>query len=505
MRIFKTIFVVLGLILVTTTACNKDEKFGVTFKKTGLYFKWGGSPQTISYTTMNVASVNVKKIDEGWSCKVDNAARTITVTPPQDPGTDEQRDKLRTASAIFNVIAAKGGTTTYAIDFYIIGDNEFFVNPSAEYANCYVLTQPQTAYTIDVSHNGGGKALNNVADVKLLWQSQTSLIMHLSYDETNKSVSFFVDKDTDDEGNDILENDKPTIKTGNAVIAAYNAAGEIVWSWHLWLVKESENPLNDVATYSNGVTFMNKNLGASTNHNGAYDDTDKILNSYGLYYQWGRKDPFLRPYYYDCTNNEDQAAHDTTGSIVYVKVAETSEKVGTMEYATANPMTFITNAACIDEECDGVGDWLHKADNTLWSNTTKSENDPCPYGWRVAAKGEFDVLSLSDEEDGIALDEARTRYGWALSDGANKHFYIGAGFRSYFDGIISNMNHKEGVYPSTPEPWEGYYWTTGISDDGKQSTCMYFDLTTTRTINKFHLNYPSKRANAMQVRCVKVK
>ena len=28
---------------------------------------------------------------------------------------------------------------------------------------------------------------------------------------------------------------------------------------------------------------------------------------------------------------------------------------------------------------------------------------------------------------------------------------------------------------------------------------------TTRTINKFNLNYPSKRANAMQVRCVKVK
>ena len=67
------------------------------------------------------------------------------------------------------------------------------------------------------------------------------------------------------------------------------------------------------------------------------------------------------------------------------------------------------------------------------------------------------------------------------------------------------MNYKEDVYPSHPEPWEGYYWTAGTTTDGKQSTCMYFDLTTTRAINKFNLNYPTKRANAMQIRCVKVK
>ena len=67
------------------------------------------------------------------------------------------------------------------------------------------------------------------------------------------------------------------------------------------------------------------------------------------------------------------------------------------------------------------------------------------------------------------------------------------------------FEYKDCVYPSQPEPWEGHYWTTGTTADGKQSTSMYFDLTTTRTINKFVLNNPSKRANAMQVRCVKVK
>lgn len=502
MKILRTILVVLGVAF-ALVACNKSEKFGVTFKKTGLYFKWGGEPQSVSYTTLNVSSVSVKSIDEGWSCEVDNAARLVTVTPPQDPGTEEERDKLRTAGLTLTVVSSKGDTTTYSIDCYIIGDDEFMLNPNGDYANCYILTRPNTAYTIDLSRNGAGEALEGVVDVKLLWQSAAALVQHVAYDATNGEVSFYIDNAIDDEGVALLENGEKYVPNGNAVLAAYNDADEVVWSWHLWITKD--NPTEDCSTYSNGVTFMNVNLGAFGNHNGDYSDTDKIHDSYGLYYQWGRKDPFVRPFYYDCANNDDQTSYGASGSVVYVGVAETSEEVGTLAYATAHPMTFITNAACVGEEGDGIGDWLHTADNTLWSNSTKTVNDPCPYGWRVAAKSDFDVLALSDEEDGKDLDVARKQYGWSLSDGANQYFYVGAGLRSYYNGVISNMNYKADAYPSTPEPWEGYYWTTGVADDGKQSTCMYFDLTTSRTINKFQLNCASKRANAMQVRCVKIK
>ena len=41
--------------------CSDEEKLGMTFSKTGLYFQWGGEPQTISYTTQDAVSIEVKR------------------------------------------------------------------------------------------------------------------------------------------------------------------------------------------------------------------------------------------------------------------------------------------------------------------------------------------------------------------------------------------------------------------------------------------------------------
>ena len=491
-------------------SCSKKKDFSFQFSKMGLYFQWGGEPQTVAYTGSNIVSVELKKATEGWTCTVDQSKRTITVTPPQDPGAQDKREQMREADITFTVKFKKGDSSTYTIDCYIIGDEIILLNEGGKYANCYVLTSPMTAYSLDVSKNGGGQVLSGVKDAKIIWQSKASTIKHLVYDADKSIVSFYIDalKQTneDDEEVYVKEGENFVMPNGNAVIAVVNSKEEVLWSWHLWFAKASANPLEDYSTYSNGVTFMNRNLGSYGNSNGASDNTTLILDTYGLYYQWGRKDPFLRPFYHDCSNNEDQYVYATSGSAVYVAYAETSAEVGTVEYAIANPMTFITNSACVDkEDGDGIGDWLHTPNNSLWSNTTKTAYDPCPYGWRVAAGSDFDCLTLTEAEDNMDLDKARGRFGWMLSDGVNSYFYLGGGFRSYYDGTIHNMNYKTGVYPSQPEPWEGHYWTTGTTADGKQSTSMYFDLTTTRTINKFVLNNPSKRANAMQVRCVKVK
>ena len=502
-------FILLALCAVVGfSACSNKEGFTVEFSATGLYFQWGGEPQTISYNTVNVSSIALKSATTGWTCTVDTSARTVTVTPPADPGTDSGREESREADIVFTVTSKNGDTTTYTINAYVVGDSVIYLNEGGKYANSYVLTTPMALYTLDVSRNGGGQALASVCDVKILWQSELYLIEHLIYDEQESTVSFYIDALTEEDDADVYikENGEYVMPNANAVIAAVDSDENILWSWHLWCAKASANPLENYSTYSNGVTFMNFNLGAYANSNGAADNTTLILDSYGLYYQWGRKDPFLRPYYHDCSGNEDQYVYTSVGSAAYISYAEISSEVGTVEYTIANPMTFITNSACVDSENgDGIGDWLYTPNNTLWSGTTKSLYDPCPYGWRVPAAGDFDVLQLTAEEDNTDLTVARNRFGWMLSDGTNSYFYLAAGFRSYYDGTIHNMNYKEGVYPSQPEPWEGYYWTAGTTSNGKQSTCMYFDLTTTRTINKFNFNHPSKRANAMQIRCVKIK
>ena len=480
----------------------------MSFSKKGLYFQWGGEPQTISYTTIDAVKVELSKATEGWTATLNTAANTITITPPQDPGTDEKRDKMRDADFKFVITGESGTTSYYTINAYIVGDALIVLGGDGKSANSYVLTTPKTAYQLNVSKDGAGKALTGVANVKILWQSYYGMLEHFTFNADDCTVSFYVDAKTEDDNEEVYikENGAYIMRDGNALIAATDAAGNILWSWHLWFSKESNNPLNDYSTYANGVTFMNRNLGAYGNSNGATDNTNLILDSYGLYYQWGRKDPFLRPYYHDCSGGDDEYVYNGSNSAAYLVFAERSAETGTVAYSIAHPTTFITNAASVDaENADGIGDWLTTTDSSLWSGTTKSLYDPCPYGWRVPAGSDFDVLSLSTEEDGMDVSAARGRFGWMLTDGTNSYFYLGAGFRSYYDGVIHNMNYKIDVYPSQPEPWEGYYWTAGVTADGKQSTCMYFDLTTTRTINKFNLNHPSKRANAMQIRCVKIK
>ncbi|MBQ5634773.1 MAG: hypothetical protein IIV10_00520 [Alistipes sp.] len=506
MKTLKTLLWVIATILVAVS-CKKEENFSLSFQQTGYYFKWGGNSVTVNYTSTNVARVELKNITDKWNCEINHAARTIIVTPPADPGTEEERNELRTGTLSLNVISNKGNNSTYALTLYIIGDKEILLTDGNKYANCYVATEPVTVYTLDVLHNGGGEQLSGVENVKILWQSDNTPIENLSYSKEDGTATFFIDCAKDEDGEeDLLENGERVVPEGNSVLAAYNAAGEIIWSWHIWVVKSADNPLTDHSTYSNGVTFMNKNLGAFANHNGYSEDTDLIHRSYGLYYQWGRKDPFPRPYAYNCSGGNEERLYNASGSSTYTNIAETSATVGNVDYATKNPMIYITNAASMGENGDGVGDWMSSSNSNLWNDAEKSEYDPCPYGWRVPRSSDFDVLSLSAEEDTTDLDAARNRYGWTLTDAnGNTYFYLGGGFRSYYNGKIVNMNHKgDALYPA-PAPWEGYYWTSGVSADGKQSTCMYFDLTTTRsqTINKFHKNYPSKRSNGMQIRCVK--
>lgn len=493
----------IAIVAIGLSACNKKkESFGLTFHKTAYYFKWGGETQTDSFSTKNISAINVTSVSDGWTFTIDLPTLKYTVTPPAEPTDTDKKESMRTGTATISVISHKGETARYVLTFYIIGDHAIDLNDGQHYANCYVATTPYALYSFDATKTGNGSHTIAPEGVKLLWQSKSQMIQHLAIDESG-SVSFFIDRAKDDDGNYIKEDGNEVVPEGNAVIAVCNADDEILWSWHIWVIRASKNPLDDTATYANGKTFMNKNLGAFANSNGATDDTDAILASYGLYYQWGRKDPFTRPNYYNCAGGTSETIYGSSGA-VYLKFAETNDEVGTAAYATANPKTFITNAECIADKGDGIGDWLKTADGSLWSDTAKTDYDPCPYGWRVPAKSDFDVLSLPASEDGKDLATARKQFGWLLSDGSAEHFYTGAGFRSYYNGVINNMNHKDGIYPSTSEPWEGYYWTSGQSADGRQSLCMYFDLTTTRTINKFNTQYPSKRANAMQIRCVKI-
>ena len=205
------------------------------------------------------------------------------------------------------------------------------------------------------------------------------------------------------------------VSGGNAVIAAYDSNGVIVWSWHIWLLDTKDlfgqNTMQDI-TVTNAagsqITFMPVNLGwtptnntytyyprhrvrvkltQATNGNPAnnlqkqggqtamftidqhaqYDETS--TEGYCPYYQWGRKDPLLL----DAKNDETIIKHSTDF----------------MPYSIRNPNHFFTK-------------WINNI-VTSWNNAkepeyTKTIYDPCPAGYHVPRSFAFTGFTADGTE-----------------------------------------------------------------------------------------------------------
>lgn len=298
-------------------------------------------------------------------------------------------------------------------------------------------------------------------------------------------ASFYVAADSDD-------GDK--IKEGNAVIGAYDAGGTLIWSWHVWAADYDPDAEGGAVDF-NGYSMMTRNLGALAADNSSVEN---ILASYGLYYQWGRKDPFIGPSSYNAANGASASMYNGGGSRVYLRTAASSAETGTVAYAVQHPLTFITGVS------GSENDWLWSAhSDDLWSASKKSAYDPCPYGWRVAPSAVFDGLKLVGAPTAADAD----KYGWGLTDPerGTSSLFIGAGRRRYDNSTILNVYNPVTVRSVAEEaqPWEGLYWTAGTLS-GTKSPAFHFWFEKKTTGGALENNVPYARANGMSVRCVRV-
>ena len=220
-------------------------------------------------------------------------------------------------------------------------------------ANCHMIHYSGTYAFPLVKGNDPSRKISNVSSVSVLWESfGTSSVPDVgdivSWSKTNGEYVFFG-----------LIPDQTSY--GNAVIAAKDASGTILWSWHIWV---TEVPKEHVYANNAGV-LMDRNLGAC-------EATKGSVRAYGLYYQWGRKDPFLGP---NGVSSDQRAA----SSASWPFCLQASQARGTIQYSIEHPMEFIAS-------CDANADWLYSddwhTDHYRWSST-KTIYDPCPAGWRV--------------------------------------------------------------------------------------------------------------------------
>ena len=254
-------------------------------------------------------------------------------------------------------------------------------------ANCYIAPQRGTSYSFGATVQGNGRSTTNIWPVRLsgtsarvLWETGTvrgAVIEDAEYQSGRIVFTTGTDR-------------------GNALIGLFDSRGNCIWSWHIWSVDYDIEA--SARTYESGAVFMDRNLGALT--------TDYMQPaSRGLYYQWGRKDPFLYPA--TCQDIVKRADAVYAAGFEYAvseprnAATESPYDVMTVEWSITHPTTFMNNAMYEDwEEWTSVADWLYGSHPNLWGNVTTSNDnisrvsqksiyDPCPVGWKVPSPEDF--------------------------------------------------------------------------------------------------------------------
>ena len=344
-------------------------------------------------------------------------------------------------------------------------------------ANCYVIHGPGTyripcvygntlklgqynGYAVDGQNESGeGKAFVNYSGTRItennykftpasaavVWQSTSGVITNAAVATGSDGMSYIT-----------FTVDKTNLQQGNAVIAARNSSGTVMWSWHLWITDATLTaPNNDFLTQNLGwvsnsdsyyhyparsvllrITQTNPLTDAApvvltVNQTEGNVDSDPSAGS-GLYYQWGRKDPFRGS---DITEDNSSVISDENQAPLYLSIQKPSTPLLYYWYYSSRSYDRY--------------DWNSDHYNVLWNarystqqtNTPveKSVYDPCPYGFR-APRGlkTFEIFSTLP----------------------NMGYYsLGRGRDSWYGYYVTVSNHS-----STK-----YYWTTRANNSTNAS------------------------------------
>ncbi|MBE6193522.1 MAG: DUF1566 domain-containing protein [Rikenellaceae bacterium] len=313
-------------------------------------------------------------------------------------------------------------------------DSSSYIDLSAAgTANCY-LVKAAGKYKFKVVKGNSTQSVGSASSATVLWESFGT--------STTPNEGDLIASATYKDGY-VYFATPTTFNSGNASIAVRDSNDTVLWSWHIWLSKEG---WNDHVYANNAGTMMDRNLGATS-------ATPGSVGALGLMYQWGRKDPFL-----GSSSVSSSTLAVSTGTWSSVTTQQT------VDYVTANPMTFVRQNY---EWCTGDG----AEDSNYakrWTESTKSMYDPCPVGYRVpdGGKNGFWATALGTSSSTTAgITWYSTYYGclWTLSDGKLSAWYPIVGCRDTSGGALGNVGSI------------GYYWSASPhASDGERAYYLCF-------------------------------
>lgn len=314
-------------------------------------------------------------------------------------------------------------------------------------SNSYLVSHPGK-YRFDATVRGNGKTVEGLAAPKalepagarLIWQSAKSMVSSVALDGRQIVLELA----------DVH---------GNAVVAATDAKGNVIWSWHIWYPEADVVGLQS----AEGSVVMNMNLGALTP-----DHTR--LESYGLLYQWGRKDPFPGSPIRNNGNTytKNVTVYDISNKEFKIESSSMySNTNNTLAYSIAHPEECLCNMY----HKATTRDWLipSQSNDAFWGNPNGHEHqegvygnkgsktyyDPCPKGWRVPHVEVFKGISstggmiwATGETEGVLT--WATLMGDAVFGGVDYNKDGNVNFLDYFDGWYLYLDRDKDVYSYFP-------------------------------------------------------
>ena len=343
--------------------------------------------------------------------------------------------KVNTRVRYYNIastLAAGGfkGGDFYSVNFEMSDPVEQYTHLDADgNSNCYIIHGPGL-YTYNVGVAGNGKQphpqdyststlgfdpANLITSDKFkldwLWASGRSFdaVAGSNDIETVKKILTSIALSGTDGILQISLSEEQANLSGNIMVALYedannnnvcDASEKIKWSWHLWLGTpvaqhyKFENTDNKVSSTDLGEPLNNedwymldRNLGAESNELGD-------PRAAGLYYQSGRKDPFIG--YNDQTGSTSWASNRVKtylNTATFPSHAAWKTNAGTFNVANVVNYPMSLFGATGKAEIFTYG-WVQGTQSTI--NNSKTFFDPCPPGYKLPTTREWDNFKNSE-------------------------------------------------------------------------------------------------------------
>lgn len=374
-------------------------------------------------------------------------------------------------------------------------------------ANCYIVPAAPGLYSIPAEYKGNGLQGNGTDDIlaeeqriseansaKILWQTRCNGDGITATEIVSNAVYH---KDAHGEG--VITFHRSGIE-GNALVAVLDEKGTVLWSWHIWIVDQQDKDKIDAGIVLKGTagTIMDRNLGALS-----IDVVNDGPQTFGLAYQYGRKDPFMGSRY--VYKDGSTSTYDDFMTMYPPRAIEVvNDSNFSIENSIKKPVTRVNGT--LNRWCSGNVSWGPAKGSSPESQTPKTLYDPCPVGWRtieesiiIKALGKTDE-GIINRPDGVVVAAGNAFYFnfKGARDEENLIVFPAAGASDSNDAL-TDVGRQVRIWGATKSQFDGEQAVAS------QAISLVISLTATGSASSSYESsfQPTYMRATLPVRCVK--